>query len=175
MTVSFLEIRGEIMQINGTLINYYFHCRRQCYLHGNKLNLEDNSELVKIGKAIHEEKAKGKNSEIEIDNIKIDKLSKEYVTEVKKSDADIEAATWQLLYYLKVLKEKGIVRKGKLEIIEKNKTEKSIVMVELNEKEENELEYYIQEIEKMINSDKIPERLDKSTCKKCAYYEYCYI
>lgn len=175
MTVSFLEIRGEIMQINGTLINYYFHCRRQCYLHGNKLNLEDNSELVKIGKAIHEEKAEGKNSEIEIDNIKIDKLSKEYVTEVKKSDADIEAATWQLLYYLKVLKEKGIVRKGKLEIIEKNKTEKSIVMVELNEKEENELEYYIQEIEKMINSDKIPERLDKSTCKKCAYYEYCYI
>lgn len=145
------------MQINGTLINYYFHCRRQCYLHGNKLNLEDNSELVKIGKAIHEEKAKGKNSEIEIDNIKIDKLSKEYVTEVKKSDADIEAATWQLLYYLKVLKEKGIVRKGKLEIIEKNKTEKSIVMVELNEKEENELEYYIQEIEKMINSDKIPK------------------
>lgn len=107
------------MQINGTLINYYFHCRRQCYLHGNKLNLEDNSELVKIGKAIHEEKAKGKNSEIEIDNIKIDRLSKEYVTEVKKSDADIEAAKWQLLYYLKVLKSKGMIRKGKLEIVEK--------------------------------------------------------
>lgn len=58
MIVCFFEIRGENMQINGTLINYYFHCRRQCYLHGNKLNLEDNSELVKIGKAIHEEKAK---------------------------------------------------------------------------------------------------------------------
>ncbi len=163
------------MQINGTLINYYFHCRRQCYLHGNKLNLEDNSELVKIGKAIHEEKAKGKNSEIEIDNIKIDRLSKEYVTEVKKSDADIEAAKWQLLYYLKVLKSKGMIRKGKLEIVEKNKTEKSVIIVELNEKEENELEYYIQEIEKMIQSDNIPERLEKSTCKKCAYYEYCYI
>ncbi len=163
------------MQINGTLINYYFHCRRQCYLHGNKLNLEDNSELVKIGKAIHEEKAKGKNSEIEIDNIKIDRLSKEYVTEVKKSDADIEAAKWQLLYYLKVLKSKGMIRKGKLEIVEKNKTEKSVIIVELNEKEENELEYYIQEIEKMIHSDSIPERLEKSTCKKCAYYEYCYI
>ena len=44
------------MKVNGTLINYYFHCKRQCYLHGNRLNLEDNSELVKIGKAIHEEK-----------------------------------------------------------------------------------------------------------------------
>ena len=30
------------MQVNGTLINYYFHCKRQCYLHGNRLNLEDN-------------------------------------------------------------------------------------------------------------------------------------
>lgn len=97
------------------------------------------------------------------------------MTEVKKSDADIEAAKWQLLYYLKVLKSKGMIRKGKLEIVEKNKTEKSVIIVELNEKEENELEYYIQEIEKMIHSDSIPERLEKSTCKKCAYYEYCYI
>ena len=73
------------MQINGTLINYYFHCKRQCYLHGNRLNMEDNSEQVKIGKAIHEEKAVNKsNSEIAIDNIRLDKLTKEYLTEVKK-------------------------------------------------------------------------------------------
>lgn len=72
------------MKVNGTLINYYFHCRRQCYLHGNRLNLEDNSEIVKIGKAMHEEKATSENSEISIDNIKIDKLTKEYLTEVKK-------------------------------------------------------------------------------------------
>ena len=97
------------MKVNGTLINYYFHCKRQCYLHGNRLNLEDNSEIVKIGKAIHEEKSQGKdNAEISIDNIKLDKLTSEYLTEVKKSDADIEAAKWQLLFYLKVLKDKGI-------------------------------------------------------------------
>ena len=45
-------MRGEIMRVNGTLINYYFHCKRQCYLHGNRLNLEDNSEIVKIGVAV---------------------------------------------------------------------------------------------------------------------------
>jgi len=39
--------------MNGTIINYYFHCKRQCYLFANKLNFEDNSELVKIGKEIH--------------------------------------------------------------------------------------------------------------------------
>ena len=50
--------------MTGTIVNYFFHCKRQCYLFGNRLNLEDNSEIVRIGKVIHEEKAqKNKNSE----------------------------------------------------------------------------------------------------------------
>ena len=164
------------MQINGTLMNYYFHCKRQCYLHGYRLNLEDNSEQVKIGKAIHEEKALNKNNaEIAIDNIRLDKLSKEYLTEVKKSDADVEAAKWQLLYYLKVLKNKGVVRKGKLEFVEKNKSDKKIIILELTEELENELDGYINEIQDLIVDDKPPEILNSSKCKKCAYYEYCYI
>lgn len=162
--------------MNGTLINYYFHCKRQCYLHGNRLNLEDNSEIVKIGKAIHEEKAlSSENAEISIDNIKLDKLTSEYLTEVKKSDADIEAGKWQLIYYLKVLKSKGIIRKGKLECIEKNKSDKKVMYYELNNDIEKELDEYIEEIENLILSEEIPKVLNKATCKKCAYYEYCYI
>ena len=164
------------MNINGTIINYYFHCKRQCYLHGNRLNMEDNSEQVKIGKAIHEERAENKNNtEIAIDNIRLDKLKKEYLTEVKKSDADAEAAKWQLLYYLKVLKTKGVIRKGKLEFAEKNKKDKKIIIIELTDEVEKELDKYIDEIEQLLNQDRIPECINKSTCKKCAYYEYCYI
>ena len=163
------------MNINGTIINYYFHCKRQCYLHGNRLNMEDNSEQVKIGKAIHEERAENKNNtEIAIDNIRLDKLTKEYLTEVKKSDADAEAAKWQLLYYLKVLKTKGVIRKGKLEFAEKNKKDKKII-IKLTDEVEKELDKYIDEIEQLLNQDRIPECINKSTCKKCAYYEYCYI
>lgn len=164
-----------IMQVNGTLINYYFHCRRQCYLHGNRLNLEDNSEIVKIGKAIHEEKAQGKDTEIAIENIRLDKLTSEYLTEVKKSDADVEASKWQLLYYLKVLKDKGIVRKGKLEFVEKKQSNKKIVIVELSMEEERKLEQYIKEIELLLQCEEVPEGIEKAQCKKCAYYEYCYI
>lgn len=70
--------------MNGTLINYFFHCKRQCYLHGNRLNLEDNSELVQIGRAIHEVKAgESENTEIAIENIRLDKLTAEYLTELK--------------------------------------------------------------------------------------------
>lgn len=164
------------MKVNGTLINYYFHCKRQCYLHGNRINLEDNSEDVKIGKAIHEVKSESSNNtELAIDNIKIDKLTSEYLIEVKKSDADVEASTWQLIYYLKVLRDKGILRKGKLEFVEKNKVKNKIIYIELTDENIKSLEGYISEIEALLISDNIPEIINKPKCKKCAYYEYCYI
>lgn len=105
----------------------------------------------------------------------MDKLTKEYLTEIKKSDADTEAAKWQLLYYLSVLKSKGVVRKGKLEFVEKNKKDKKIVILELTEELEQELECYIKEIEKLLEEPEPPECIHKVTCKKCAYYEYCYV
>ena len=127
------------MRVNGTLMNYYFHCKRQCYLHGNRLNLEDNSEEVQIGKALHEEKAQNENTEIQLENIRLDRLTKEYLTEIKKSDADPEASKWQLLYYLK------------------------------------KLEKYIVEIEMLVQQKEVPPPINGKQCKKCAYYEYCYI
>lgn len=163
------------MNVNGTLINYYFHCKRQCWLHGNRINLEDNSQDVKIGKAIHEVKSeKNKKTEISIDNIKIDKLTKEYLTEIKKSDADIEAAKWQVLLYLKVLKDKGIERKGKLEFIEKNKS-KNTIIIELDNENLLELENIKKDIENLLLQENAPEIINESKCKKCAYFEYCYI
>lgn len=164
------------MKITGTLVNYYFHCKRQCYLLGNRLNLEDNSEQVKIGKAIHEERAKGKNNaELAIENIRIDKLTNDYLIETKKSDADVIAARWQLLFYLSVLKSKGIKRKGKLEFIETRNKEKKIEIIELTEELEKELKNYIEEIEELLSGSQVPECIHKSGCKKCAYYEYCYV
>lgn len=164
------------MKVNGTLMNYYFHCKRQCYLFGNRLNLEDNSEKVKIGKALHEEKAvNNENAEISIENIKLDKLTAEYLTEMKKTDADIEATKWQLILYLKILKDKGIERKGKLEFIEKKKQDKKIIIIELTEELEREVEQYKREIEELLEQDIIPPVLNEPKCKECAYYEYCMI
>lgn len=163
------------MKINGTLMNYYIHCLRQCYLHAHRLNMENNSEDVKIGKVLHEEKYKDDdNGEIAIDNIKLDKLTKEYLIEAKKSDADAEASRWQLIYYLHVLKEKGIDRKGKLEFIQKNK-EKKVMVVELNEEIEAELFNKMKEIQKLIQNQKVPDVMKRKHCKKCAYYDYCFI
>ncbi|MEI7475491.1 MAG: CRISPR-associated protein Cas4 [bacterium] len=159
-------------KITGTLVNYYIHCKRQCWLFGNKINMEDNSELVKIGRALHEEK---ETQEIQIDNIKIDKISDEYLTEIKKSDADLEACRYQLLFYLKKLKNKGIIRKGKLEILEKVKTSKKTHIFELNEKNEDELKNIESEIKQLIFSETVPSVEKSKKCNKCAYNSYCNI
>ena len=67
------------MKITGTIINYYLHCKRQCWLFMKKINLEDNSEDVRIGRVLHEDKAHSENSEVEIENIKADKITEQYI------------------------------------------------------------------------------------------------
>lgn len=168
---------GDVfLKVNGTLINYYFHCKRQCWLHGNRVNMESNSEDVKIGKAIHKvEQEKSKNTELTIDNIKVDKITDEYLVEIKKSDSDIEAVKWQVLFYLKVLKSKGINKKGKIIFKENKKVDKKTFYVELNTNTEKELMIVIDKIENLLNEE-MPPKIDiQRKCKKCAYYEFCFI
>ena len=163
-------------QITGTLINYYFHCKTQCWLHANRINLEDNSEDVRIGKILHEiQEEKNKKSEIAIDNVKIDKLTKEYLVEIKKSDSDPEAVKWQVLLYLYKLKQKGVVKKGKIEFIEKNRQSKKVHYVALDEANERELLEVSNAIGNLIDLPAPPEPIFEKHCKKCAYYEYCFI
>lgn len=164
------------MKIGGTVINYYFHCKRQCWLFSNRINLEDNSEDVHIGRIIHELKSEGnKKTEIMIDNVKVDKITDEYLIEIKKSDSDVEAAKWQTLFYLKKLKDKGINRKGKLEFDERNKQDKKIIHLELTDEIEKDLESLIIKIDNLVRQPIIPEPEKDKKCKKCAYYEYCFI
>lgn len=163
------------MKLNGTIINYYFHCQRQCYLFANRINLEENSEDVRIGKIIHQIEAEDKrNTEVKYDNMAIDKLTDQYVIEIKKSDADIEAAKMQVIFYLKNLEEKGIKKEGKLVFKEKNKNEKAEKII-LNQENKIKLEECEREINELLQNPKPPKPVEKNGCKKCAYYEYCFL
>ena len=165
-----------MVKVNGTLVNYYFFCKTKLWLHANRINLEDNSEDVRIGKVLHEiNEEKSKEAEIAIDNIKIDKLTKDYLVEVKKSDSDIEAVKWQVLLYLYKLKLKGINKKGKIKFIEKNRQNKKVHYVELDEVNQKELLEILTQIEELISLPQPPEPKFKKHCKKCAYFEYCFI
>jgi CRISPR-associated exonuclease Cas4 len=162
------------MNLTGTIINYYFVCKTKMYLHYHKINLEDNSEDVRIGKVLHEI-SETKVDEVSFEGIKVDKITKDYVVEVKKSDSDIEAAKWQLMYYLYVLKQKGIEKKGRLEVFEKNKQDKKRFVIELTEENERKLLEILEDIEKILSIDTPPKPKFESKCRKCAYYEYCFL
>lgn len=158
--------------LTGTIINYFQHCKRQCWLFAHKINLEDNSELVKIGRAIHEAK---ETQEVEIDNIKIDKISDEYLTEIKKSDADLNACKFQILFYLQKLKRKGIIRKGRLEVVEKKTGSRKIHVYELDELAEKELNEAKSATLELLNQPTVPNVENGKKCSKCAYFSYCNI
>lgn len=160
------------MKLNGTLINYYFNCKRKCYLSSCRLNLEDNSADVKIGKVLHELKQeKSKLGELQIDNIKIDQITDDYIVEYKKRDSDIEAVKWQLIYYLYVLKNKGVIKKGK--IVFEEYDEKKTMYISLTKEIEEELLIVLKEVETLINGTVVPIFKEKKHCRKCAYYSYC--
>ena len=165
------------MKITGTIINYYFHCKRQCYLFANRVNLEDNSEDVRIGRVLHEIRAKdNKDSEVKYENIVLDKVSSKYIEEYNKSDADTEAARMQLIFYLKQLSDKGIEKDGKLIYDEKNKKDgKKTEIIKLDNDNIKKLNKCIDDIEKLINQDKVPDVEKNKKCKRCAYYDYCYL
>lgn len=160
--------------LTGTIVNYYVHCRRQCWLFANLLNLEDNSEDVRIGKVLHELKSQAKD-ELSIDSIKLDKITADYVVEMKKSDADLSAAKAQLIYYLVVLQDKGVVRKGQLVCLEKENQTKSSYIIDLAEEDMQLLRQTYSEIVTFIHTSAPPAPIFAQKCKKCAYYEYCYI
>ena len=164
------------MNITGTIINYYFHCKRQCWLFSNRINLEDNSQDVKIGKVIHKIKEEHKEeTEISIGNIRVDKINGKYLIEIKKSDADRIATKWQLYFYLRELERKGVYKEGKIEYIEKNNTGRKVEYIQMNDDIRNELIQIEENIIKLIEEDIIPKEEWGYKCKKCAYMDYCYI
>ena len=165
------------MNINGTHINYYFSCHRQLWLFANNIQMEHSSDAVSEGKLIHETtypQRSSKYEEIQIEGIKIDfyDVKNKVVHEIKKSTKLHEAHVWQLKYYIYILEKNGIKgASGILEYPKERKTEEvllSTVDIERIKEIEND-------INKIINSEKIPKLEKKSRCKNCSYYDFCFV
>lgn len=161
-------------KVTGVMVYYYFVCKRKLWYFSNDLNMEFNSELVGIGKLIDETSYNREKKNILIDeSINIDFLKDwKVVHEVKKSRKIDVAAKWQLKYYIWVLRNKGVdIEKGILDYPLLRKREE----IFLDEEEQLELELVLDDIEEIISCKLPPDKIKKGICKKCAYYELCYI
>lgn len=161
-------------RVNGTLIWYYFICKREVWLMSHQLVPDQDNSNIDIGRFLHEQSYKRDKKEISLGNIVIDVIKKEngefVVGEVKKSSKFKESARMQLLYYLKELKDKGIKAKGVLMFPKEKKREE----IELTEEDEKELDKVVRDILRIMYLDKPPEVVKINFCKKCAYSEFCY-
>ena len=154
-------------------MDYYFICRRKLWLFDKGISMEEGNDRVIEGKVVHEESyKKAKTKEQLIDNlIKLDIIDSNYVKEVKISSRMKKADKMQLLYYLYYLKQIGIERKGTLNYVK----EKTVEEVELTKDYEGLIEKTLTEINEFLQ-EKYPPKVEKLPyCKKCSYYEYCYI
>lgn len=163
------------MQITGTHFNYYLICHRKLWLFANGVNMEQTSDAVYQGKLIHENSYKQRSDrfkEIAIEGIKIDYFDSKnnVVHEIKKSDKKEEAHSWQVKYYLYVLEQNGINATGVLEYPKLRKT----MEVLLSEPDRKYIEDSIKKIEDIIEASSCPQRIQKSKCKNCSYFDFCY-
>ena len=163
----------ELKYVSGTIYSYSFLCDRKVWLSYHNLSMEQESELVEIGKFIDETTYKNERHNFLIDNIvNIDFLKKNIVHEVKKSSKEKQMSINQIKYYLFILKNHGFEDiKGRLDVPKSKYTEEVI----LTEEDIKNIKSNLERIDKILKSKNIPEPINEKSCLKCAYYELCYI
>lgn len=165
------------MHITGTHIAYLHTCHRKLWLFANGIQMEHTSETVAEGKLIAEttylDRAR-KYTELAIEGIKIDfyDAREKVVHEVKKSDKVEHAHMAQVKYYLAVLVRNGIDEPSA--IIEYPKLKQREIL-NWNEEYVSDAAQWEQEANTIIDADNCPTLVKKSICKKCSYYELCYV
>lgn len=164
------------LRIIGTQINYYFICKTKLWLFSHHIQMEQESELVSLGKILHKDTYKRDKKDQTIDNlISFDFVRKGGVLEiheVKKSKKMSKAHHYQLLYYLYYLKnEKGI--DDAIGIIDYPKIRRRETL-KLNDRNEKEIKNIIKRIGNILNEElPTPKRIP--ACTKCAYYDLCFV
>ena len=161
-------------EITGIMMYYYFVCKKKLWYFANQIQMEQNSELVEIGKIIDETSYENQEKHILIDNtINIDFIKNGAILhEVKKTKSIEEASIWQVKYYMYYLEQKGVENvKAKIDfpLIKETKD------ILLNNEDRQALQNVIENIKKIINSNIPIDVIQNKKCKKCAYYDLCYI
>ena len=162
------------VRVTGTMISYLHVCPRQLWFFQNHIEMEHTSDLVSMGRLLHEESyPREKRKERPIDERSlIDFIDKDGILhDVKSSPSMQKAHEMQILYYLYLLKRKGAPnRKGVINYPRQRRT----VEVELTPEKEREVEEAIQEVKRIADLPTPPDVEFMKICKSCSYMELCW-
>jgi len=138
--------------------------------------MEQTSDLVYEGKLIGETsypQRASKYTELVLEGAKIDfyDAKNKVVHEVKKSNKMEHAHIAQVKYYLFLLERSGI--RGVTGLLEYPKLRK-LSKVVLQEPDRQQITGWEQGIQKILQKPEAPERIQKSKCRKCSYFDFCW-
>ncbi|MEM3069063.1 MAG: CRISPR-associated protein Cas4 [Nitrososphaerales archaeon] len=162
------------IRITGTLIWYYYICKREVWLMAHQLEPDEDNPLIELGRFISESTYKRDKKQIHLEGITIDlaKLDDEKIVvgEVKKSSKFRDSAKMQLCYYLYVLQDYGIEAEGELLFPKEKRREK----VTLTDETVREIECTIEEIKRIATQELPPKAVKIGYCTNCGYREFCW-
>ncbi len=156
--------------LTGVMVNYYFTCKTKLWFFSRGLGQEDESDLVKLGRLLHEKVFNREEKEVQLERIAIDFMRKGdiiEVHEVKSKASSEEADKWQLKYYLYVLNKYGTRSKGIIHYIKDKKT------VEVNDFDG--IEDVLEGVRKVIEQPLPPPPKKNRFCKHCSYRDLCWV
>ena len=160
--------------ITGLMVYYYEVCKRKLWYFTNDIQLEENNSNVILGKLLEENTYTRDEKKINIDGvINIDFIrSKKILHEIKKSNSIEPASILQIQYYLYYLEKKGLIGlKGILDY----PLLKQTVEVNLSDSDRENLENIIIGIKEILRKESPPILEKKNICKKCAYFDLCFV
>jgi len=169
-----MEMADSEVGVGGTLIWYYFICKRQVWLMSHQLTPDQDDTNIAIGRLIDSNSYGREKKQLVVGSSKMDIFSVVdghlVIGEVKKSSRYRDSARMQLAFYLKELTERGIEATGELRFPEEKQRE----TVELDQKLREDLDRVERDILRILYLDNPPTPVKIKWCRKCAYAEFCW-
>jgi CRISPR-associated exonuclease Cas4 len=163
------------INVSGTLIWYYYICKREVWLISHQLTPDQENTNIAIGRIIDATSYSREKKQLAVGASKMDiyRLAdgKLIIGEVKKSSKYRGSARMQLGFYLKELAARGIEATGELRFPE----EKTRELVELDEELKSELEFVERDILRIVYQVQPPTPVKNKYCRNCAYAEFCWV
>ena len=78
------------MYVRGIQVNYYFICKTKLWLFSHNLTMENESDLVKLGRLLHLDVFEREQKEIHIGSIAIDAIKKGDILEIREVKKNVE-------------------------------------------------------------------------------------
>jgi CRISPR-associated exonuclease Cas4 len=166
-------VNHNLPTFTGTEVGYYFICRKKLWWFSHGVEMERNSDRVRLGKLVHQESYGRRKKELNIDDrIVLDWREDNVIHEVKLTDSVERAHEMQLLYYLYYLKHvKGVEGlRGQIDYPKLRETKQ----VELTPEREHEIEGALAEMALIVRARRAPEVGWMKVCGACSYAELCW-